>query len=264
MLLELSLNDGSVLLRQAVKPFTQMGFDWGEIYATPDEVTLTPFDPTSLTPTVTLVLWMKSSMFETCINHQNVWLAFDVHSLYHNNLCQVRDDDDFVGLYVDDENDNFGGFELSNCRTRRFIEGEIPLISVHLRELAVPTPQFQHEYHVIVGIHSNEFRRLITYLGHIGVLVAARVTDTKVKFSVGDVEVVYSKELGHCIIGGDVGEEDPVFLLFNLEHARAIETAAELSQMVWLLGQSNGLSVMLLCPVTQLVNLMFCFGPPQA
>ncbi|XP_034226539.1 proliferating cell nuclear antigen-like [Prunus dulcis] len=154
-----------------------------KIYATPDEVTLTPFDPTSLIPTVTLALWMKSSMFETCINHQNVWLAFDVHSLYHNNLCQVRDDDDFVGLYVDDENDNFGGFELSNRRTRRFIEGEIPLISVHLRELAVPTPQFQHEYHVIVGIHSNEFRRLITYLGHFGVLVAAHVTDTKVKFS---------------------------------------------------------------------------------
>ncbi|KAL6290234.1 hypothetical protein ACE6H2_007744 [Prunus campanulata] len=200
---------GTVLLRQAVKPFTQMGFDWGEIYATPEEVTLTPFDPTSLTPTVTLSLWMKSSMFETCINHQNVWLAFDVHSFYHNNLCQVRDDDDFVGLYVDDENDDFGGFELSNC-------------------------------------------------------IAARVTDTEVKFSVGDIEVVYSKELRQCIIGGDVGEEDPIFLLFNLQHARAIETAAELSQMVWLLGQSNGLYVVLLCPVTRLVNLMFCFGPPQA
>lgn len=71
-------------------------------------------------------------------------------------------------------------------------------------------------------------------------------------------------QLRQCIIGGDVGEEDPVFLLFNLEHARAIETAAELSQMVWLLGQSNGLYVVLLCPVTRLVNLMFCFGPPQA
>lgn len=61
-------------------------------------------------------------------------------------------------------------YNFNNLGTRRFIEGEIPLISVHLRELAAPTPQFQHEYHVIVGIHSNEFRRLITYLGHIGVL----------------------------------------------------------------------------------------------
>lgn len=92
------------------------------------------------------------------------------------------------------------------------------------------------------------------------------ITSQKVQFPyhINDHVILLYMQLGQCIIGGDVGEEDPVFLLFNLEHARAIETAAELSQMVWLLGQSNDLSVMLLCPVTQLVNLMFCFGPPQA
>lgn len=53
-----------------------------------------------------------------------------------------------------------------------------------------------HKVHKILTL-ILDFRFLIELLTRLlcVIAVAARVTDTKVKFSVGDVEVVYSKEV---------------------------------------------------------------------
>lgn len=71
-------------------------------------------------------------------------------------------------------------------------------------------------------------------------------------------------QLEQCIIGGAVSE-DPVSLVFSLWHVQAMVHASAVSDRVWLLGQSNGLHVMLNCPVGENGNRMFYFGwSPEA
>ncbi|KAH0980305.1 hypothetical protein GBA52_007482 [Prunus armeniaca] len=117
-------------------------------------------------------------------------------------------------------------------------------------------------YHILCQARDDD------YLGIYGngthdrvsiVLLGAEVTDTQVTFSVGNERVVLSKELEQCIIGGAVSE-DPVSLVFSLWHVQAMVHASAVSDRVWLLGQSNGLHVMLNCPVGENGNRMFYFG----
>ncbi|CAB4300330.1 unnamed protein product [Prunus armeniaca] len=254
----LSLDQGAVrLLRRAVAPFIQMPCFYGKMYISPDDLTFiaasTP-NPIAHNPSVVTALRLRPSFFNNFICDESLCLVIDLNYLYHI-LCQARDDD-YLGIYGNGTHDRVS-IVLLGAATRDFRDANMDVVSIHHGQMNVP--QLQYEYQVIVGIPSMLFRTSIVELHQFGVTVFAEVTDTQVTFSVGNERVVLSKELEQCIIGGAVSE-DPVSLVFSLWHVQAMVHASAVSDRVWLLGQSNGLHVMLNCPVGENGNRMFYFG----
>ncbi|XP_028960730.2 proliferating cell nuclear antigen-like [Malus domestica] len=141
--------------------------------------------------------------------------------------------------------------------TERFWDQQMDLFTIERGRMIAP--EFHYEYDVVVGIPSGIFGSLIMNLSRFGMTVSALVTETQVTFTVGNVKIVLRKELEECIIGGVVGE-NPVSLVFHIHYSNTMLRSSFLSKRVWLLGQSNGSSVMLNCPVGSLGNLMFYVG----
>ncbi|KAM2280381.1 hypothetical protein ACFX1S_041109 [Malus domestica] len=254
-----SLEAGAVLLRKAVAAFIMTGCFNGEMFISNDNVTLaaTTFPiPMFQIPSLLVSLRLRPLIGEDLYCTEGLlWLALSFRDFY-NNLSLYEDDDDFFGIYGSADLRRIR-FVLVNNRTERFWDQQMDLFTIERGRMIAP--EFHYEYDVVVGIPSGIFGSLIMNLSRFGMTVSALVTETQVTFTVGNVKIVLRKELEECIIGGAVGE-NPVSLVFHIHYSNTMLRSSFLSKRVWVLGQSNGSSVMLNCPVGTLGNLMFYVG----
>ncbi|ONI22998.1 hypothetical protein PRUPE_2G163100 [Prunus persica] len=254
---QFTLDPCALLLRQAVTPFIEAEAYNGEIYVSPTVVTLIA----EASGSVVLVLRMKPCTFNSFTCTKNLSLGLDLRILY-SNLLRAKTHA-FLRLSGDETSGHID-FGLLDTRTLQGYRTHIPLLSRSNEML--PVPHLQYQFQVRVAIPAEQFRVIIMKLSQFEVAVSASVTDTQVRFLNGNGKIIPNpilKKPEQCIIEGDVGAA-PVSLVLNLRHARAIMNASVMSNMVWLLGQSNGSSVMLDCPFGKLGNLNYYFPKPEA
>ncbi|XP_008232815.1 PREDICTED: proliferating cell nuclear antigen-like [Prunus mume] len=254
---QLRLDQGAVLLKQAVTPLVEM-VRFADIRISPEDLTLVSASNYPRFPQVFIALRMRSLMFAHFRCNETRWICINLRHLF-SALALARSEDS-IEIHGD-EGEDVVGFLFNNPRTHRVRYSEMALIGVY------PADQMQagfanFKYQVIVGIPSVEFQRQLIRLRCFGETVYARITDTEVRLSVANEEVLLTNE--NCIIGGDVSEEDPVTAVFSLHCLSAILKASHLTSRVWLLHSNSLLPFcMLNFPVGALGNLMFHFPPPE-
>ncbi|XP_058189654.1 uncharacterized protein LOC131307260 [Rhododendron vialii] len=112
-------------------------------------------------------------------------------------------------------------------------------------------------YAVVVGIASEDFRRIIWHFRHLSPFVEAFVTDEEVTFIFGPAEIVLKTENGNCVIGGINGHHR-VKIRLSLHIPDSLLEASELSASVWMFKSPDSPDL-LSFPVRQLGNVVFYF-----
>ncbi|KAI5345524.1 hypothetical protein L3X38_013401 [Prunus dulcis] len=255
---QLRLDQGAVLLKQAVTPLVEM-VQFADIRISPEDLTLVSVSNYLMFPQVFIALRMRSLMFAQFRCNETRWICINLRHFF-SALALARSEDS-IEIHVD-EGEDVVGFLFKNPRNRRVRYSEMALIEVYPAADQMQAGFANFKYQVIVGIPSVEFQRHMIRLRCFGETVHARITDTEVRLSVANEEILLTNE--NCIIGGDVSEENPVTAVFSLHCQSAIMKASHLTSRVWLLHSNSSLPFcMLNFPVGALGNLMFHFPSPE-
>ncbi|XP_023000628.1 uncharacterized protein LOC111494871 [Cucurbita maxima] len=153
--------------------------------------------------------------------------------------------------------------ERSNRLYLRFDHSKIEPKVTSFRELTLNPPEMNHlarlDYGTFVSIDSPTFRSIVTELradyAHV------TLTDSQVKFSNADKEIVLTKRKKQCIIG-DVTEKDEIKFVIALQPTMFFHDLSHQSARVWLFKSSNSSSAMIV-PVGMYTQFWVYFPPKE-
>ncbi|KAJ0103139.1 hypothetical protein Patl1_05074 [Pistacia atlantica] len=250
IIIQLSKDEG-VLLRKALKPLVIVE-RMGTIRYTPDGFSLIVSEQDGF---VIAALQIKSSDIDyfNC-NWPSASAGINLANLY-DKLLRFGDECLF-SMVAEDE-----AIICLQCKSRR--TGAIIYSTMKLSEVAEEHAdidgRLQFEYEAVIGIHSAEFRRILSKLIHRDKKAFVLVTKEVVMVYGSADGFFLRKEFGECIVGG-VGEE-VIQMSFSLVEVISYQEASALSSFVWILHSKDGPPV-LNCPVGAIGNLMFYFMIP--
>ncbi|XP_050387354.1 proliferating cell nuclear antigen-like [Argentina anserina] len=243
-------HDATVLLRQALAALLDMA-DSCNVDIIPAEaiVSISGNTPTAVNRALLRIPNSASAYLECDDTYGLVSFVLNLRDLHFDLSRAVADEE--VNIHGDDDEDTIV-IVTRNPETEEFAMSQL-----ELTEAERNIPELDYQYRAIIGLPSQKFRHLIRYMQYFGNSVSVHATDTEVKFSALNEEVVYRTELGQCIIGG-VQREHPVAFIFSLHFLNVILNACVLSNIVWLL-QSADSPPMLNFAVGSIGNIMLYF-----
>ncbi|CAL5382906.1 unnamed protein product [Camellia sinensis] len=257
----------AILLKNAVSPLTKISAIARAI-CTADGISL-QISPSSAFGMVMAVLRINSSCFEDFRCDASVEGVDSLDLSVLNSILFVTNDRDsiIVTAYFDDDKTliffNFldnTGFKLDCVPAAlgiRTIEYKVPHPASTPDILGIKEPEY--EYEVIVGIPSEEFRRVLRHLRlYEEYTVDVSVTDGRVvTFSSGSEHLDLTKENG-CIFWG-TEENDWVHFRIFLHGMNSFIEASENSALVWMFKSPDS-PAMLNCPIGPLGNIKYYFS----
>ncbi|KAF7126528.1 hypothetical protein RHSIM_Rhsim11G0146100 [Rhododendron simsii] len=246
--------NGRVALKKALSPLLKVSPASCTAICKPGGISLQafPVEQNDVFPLLSVVLRIHPAFVDHFCCTQSITADFDLDFL--DFILSFAPDEGNINIvaadYVDEEvnfasgasgGDFFRTLYLSNVRNEHFLEIDDSVF----------------EYAVVVGIASEDFRRIIWHFRDLSPFVEAIVTDEDVTFIFGPEEIVLRTEDGNCVIGG-INGYNRVTIRLSLLNPDSLLEASELSASVWML-KSRDRPDMLSCPVQQIGNVVFYF-----
>ncbi|KAJ4726989.1 Proliferating cell nuclear antigen [Melia azedarach] len=259
-MLELKVSNGD-LLRRAVAPLIELidiDDDKGIVIYSPNGVSLTSWDQEGYMYAMLIIKPVISddNLFRC---NSNGCAGIDLNEVYNKLILQygessvtVQADDEehgiirFIFNLVDEEGNTVSRYETLELKEADNVYDD-------------PETYLERQYLAIIGIPSNDFVEILRYLREDSNDEAIlNITNGQVRFSTEtNRNIIRRTERDECIMGG-VGEEDEFEVKIDLPPLDALQKAALVSTMVWML-YSDEAPLVLNYPVDDIGSLVFYF-----
>ncbi|KAI8532554.1 hypothetical protein RHMOL_Rhmol11G0222700 [Rhododendron molle] len=246
--LELRVLPVRVALKKALSPLLKVSTTFATAICKPDGISLQAFpgEQNDEFPLLSAVLRIDPASVDYFRCSPSITANFELGVL--DFILSFAPDEGNINVtanYVDDEVNFASGDSGEDFFGTRYLSC---VSNEHPREI----DDSVFEYAVVVGIASEDFRRVIWHFRDLSPFVEAFVTDEDVTFRFGPEEIVLKPEDGNCVIGGINGYHR-VQVRLSLHNPDSLLEALELSTSVWMLKPRDWPDL-LSCPVRRLAD----------
>ncbi|KAH7849589.1 hypothetical protein Vadar_020060 [Vaccinium darrowii] len=210
---------------------------------------------------IVAILRFHSGFFDHYLVNTVRMAGVGLHAL--ESILATTDDEDSITVRANCQFNlvNFTFEDVETHESRNMAADIVAIPQYH-----VPFDDSIYRYEVVVGVPSEELRRIFVTLRNVGPGAAVvYITASKVRFYTIGQEITLTKENGECIIGGVKDDNEIICIPASLHKIDPILEASKLCGTVWLLYSTRRLTdsgrppTMINCPIGLMANLCFYF-----